>query len=763
MGSARSASRTACCTSRAGSRRRSGRSSTRIPSIGERILRPLPGFDSVATAVRHAHESWDGHGYPDGLAGEAIPLASRIVLACDAWHALGADRPYRAALPDTEARVELERCAGSQFDPRVVKALLACIDGPDAAEPELALPGEGADTDMLQRLGRELGVLMSLSSAVAAANSLTDLLDLAAEEAREALGAMSVSVSRWEAQAEVLRTTVNVGVLADGELRHPSDEIYRLTDDDPLKQLLLEGRSYLGIIDDPELHQTERLLLERLGRRSCLAVPIMLGDIAWGELWASRGPDQADFDEHDLRLLDAIAGQVAAGVGRAELFGRMAELALQDGLTGLANRRALEERLGMALEEAGEDHEVTLLLCDVDNLKELNDIRGHHGGDWALKAVAGTLRTAAEALPQTLVCRLSGDDSASWPRARASRRCNTRRTPRSTAWPATARLWGCPAASPPAASTVQRPPSSCAPPTRRSTRPSAPAAAASASPTSIPRPPGARPAARAPAAPAATGSTSTPARCSPRASRCSTATCAPPRRSSASRGSRPRSAPALRASAAAVSLCPHGAGVIETLFTLDLRSGHSSSVRFGVDGERYELGVYPRTAELLANGGSLHLYAGDPEADAGRARAAHGLGDERRARRRGLRRPRRLAAGDLRRRRVGRPAPRRRRSAAARRPRGAPRGRAARRAPARACARCRSRFAPPARSAAPRSARRALAVRAPRRGPDRGVPALAVLPTGWCRRRRHAWRRAPVPESYRARVSARRRWTRHRR
>ena len=95
------------------------------------------------------------------------------------------------------------------------------------------------------------------------------------------------------------------------------------------------------------------MLLERLGRRSCLAVPIMLGDVAWGELWASRGPDQADFDEHDLRLLDAIAGQVAAGVGRAELFGRMAELALQDGLTGLANRRALEERLGLALEEAG--------------------------------------------------------------------------------------------------------------------------------------------------------------------------------------------------------------------------------------------------------------------------------------------------------------------------------------------------------------------------------------------------------------------------
>ena len=83
--------------------------------------------------MRHAHESWDGRGYPDGLAGEAIPLASRIVLACDAWHALVSDRPYRAALPDAEARDELERCAGTQFDPRVVAALLASLDAP--AEP----------------------------------------------------------------------------------------------------------------------------------------------------------------------------------------------------------------------------------------------------------------------------------------------------------------------------------------------------------------------------------------------------------------------------------------------------------------------------------------------------------------------------------------------------------------------------------------------------------------------------------------------------
>jgi two-component system, cell cycle response regulator len=95
------------------------------PVIGARILSPLPGLSAVATAVRHEHERWDGTGYPDGLAGEAIPLASRIVLACDAYHALVSDRPYRRALSAQDARAELRRCAGTQFDPRVVDAIVS--------------------------------------------------------------------------------------------------------------------------------------------------------------------------------------------------------------------------------------------------------------------------------------------------------------------------------------------------------------------------------------------------------------------------------------------------------------------------------------------------------------------------------------------------------------------------------------------------------------------------------------------------------------
>jgi diguanylate cyclase (GGDEF)-like protein len=94
------------------------------PLIGERILRAIPGMGGVARIVRHEHERFDGSGYPDGLAGDAIPIGSRIILACDAYHAMTSDRAYRDAMPHTDAVAELVGCAGTQFDPKVVTALV---------------------------------------------------------------------------------------------------------------------------------------------------------------------------------------------------------------------------------------------------------------------------------------------------------------------------------------------------------------------------------------------------------------------------------------------------------------------------------------------------------------------------------------------------------------------------------------------------------------------------------------------------------------
>jgi diguanylate cyclase (GGDEF)-like protein/putative nucleotidyltransferase with HDIG domain len=96
----------------------------RHPEIGFRMLDSL-SIEPVATWVRHHHEHWDGRGYPAGLEGDVIPLGSRIILVADAFDAMTSDRPYRRAMPPERALGELDDCAGSQFDPRVVEAMKA--------------------------------------------------------------------------------------------------------------------------------------------------------------------------------------------------------------------------------------------------------------------------------------------------------------------------------------------------------------------------------------------------------------------------------------------------------------------------------------------------------------------------------------------------------------------------------------------------------------------------------------------------------------
>jgi len=95
------------------------------PELGAMILAPIERLSEVRAIVRSCHEHYDGRGYPDGISGEAIPLESRIILVCDAFHAMTTDRPYRKQLPVEEACRRLREGAGSQFDPRVVEVFLA--------------------------------------------------------------------------------------------------------------------------------------------------------------------------------------------------------------------------------------------------------------------------------------------------------------------------------------------------------------------------------------------------------------------------------------------------------------------------------------------------------------------------------------------------------------------------------------------------------------------------------------------------------------
>jgi HD-GYP domain-containing protein (c-di-GMP phosphodiesterase class II) len=112
---------------------------------GEAMLAPVGGMmHEVGRIVRGSHEDWDGTGYPDGLAGDEIPLASRIVSAADAYSAMTTDRSYRRALGHDKAVAELERCAGTQFDPAVVAALLRVASRAAAPPPEVLVAARAA-------------------------------------------------------------------------------------------------------------------------------------------------------------------------------------------------------------------------------------------------------------------------------------------------------------------------------------------------------------------------------------------------------------------------------------------------------------------------------------------------------------------------------------------------------------------------------------------------------------------------------------------
>src|SRR4051794_16325903 len=257
----------------------------------------------------------------------------------------------------------------------------------------------------------ERDALMRVAAAAAGAHDLDEVVEVAAEEALRAVGAASLTVDRWERDRNVLRTLINVGRLGPGQERFPEDEVHPVEGSALLEKLLLHGQPYFNAIDDPARDQRSVELLRKVEKDSIVAVPVMVEGETWGEVWASTARGEPRFRGADIRFLEAIAGQLAIAIGRAEMFSRVSRLAYEDALTGLANRRAIEERLERAVVRARQrEAPLSLLLCDLDNLKHVNDGRGHDVGDRALRRAAEALVSAAAAHPGAAVGRLSGDE-----------------------------------------------------------------------------------------------------------------------------------------------------------------------------------------------------------------------------------------------------------------------------------------------------------------------------------------------------------------
>jgi len=253
--------------------------------------------------------------------------------------------------------------------------------------------------------------LMELVSLVTASRDYADLLEVMAEECRRALQASTVSLSVWERDRGTVRTLVNAGALIAGQEARPDDEVYGLADHPLAVRMFTEGTGYVQQRGQADGDPAVARLLDAEDKQSALGVPIHLDGRVWGELWATRALGEEPFTGLDLEFARLVAAQVGAGIAQAEHLKRVEQLVYIDDLTGLANRRAFEDRLDIAF---AHHHElgtpIGVIVVDVNGLKQINDTQGHSAGDHALTSFANELAIAANALPDVMAARLGGDE-----------------------------------------------------------------------------------------------------------------------------------------------------------------------------------------------------------------------------------------------------------------------------------------------------------------------------------------------------------------
>jgi diguanylate cyclase (GGDEF)-like protein len=251
-----------------------------------------------------------------------------------------------------------------------------------------------------------LKALLRISDSVARTDDFDVVLEVIAEQALEALNAASLSISRWDAGRSRLHTLINVGDLSPHEERRPVDEYYAIDEFPEVTALLEHGHPYTNAVDDASCPARVREMLVHFGKESELAVPVMYGDRIWGEIWAT-GVAGRRFGPDDAQVLQAIAAHTAVALNRSELLSTVWSYALQDPLTGIANRRAVDRWF--------EEHDwaatcPVALLCDLDGFKRINDRDGHPAGDQLLRTVAATLTALVADVDGAVAARLGGDE-----------------------------------------------------------------------------------------------------------------------------------------------------------------------------------------------------------------------------------------------------------------------------------------------------------------------------------------------------------------
>jgi diguanylate cyclase (GGDEF)-like protein len=254
--------------------------------------------------------------------------------------------------------------------------------------------------------------LATVARALGRSAQLNAMVEIAAEEARLALEAASVSISRLEPGSGAVRTLINVGLLGPEEQRWPYDELYHLDDFRQLQGVVGELSIWTMSVDDPGADPGEVKLMRSLGKASSMGAPLVVDGTLWGELYATREVGDRAFDGGDTAYAETLSAILAGAISRALHVETLEQMAFRDPLTGTANRRALDDAAQRAFDSMAmrAGRRVIIVAVDVNRLKDVNDELGHAEGDRLLTSVASLLQQKFSGLHGSLVARVGGDE-----------------------------------------------------------------------------------------------------------------------------------------------------------------------------------------------------------------------------------------------------------------------------------------------------------------------------------------------------------------
>jgi diguanylate cyclase (GGDEF)-like protein len=344
--------------------------------------------------VRAEHERWDGKGYPDGLRGEEIPLESRIIHACDAFHAMATDRAYRKALSRERILAELRQGSGKQFDPRVVEVLLRVIQ---EENPELKAPpqeaGRRAPASPVsgpRSWAQHLEMIESLGERLSRVTGIQDTCRMIGETIVSIVPHDQCRIMLTAADGKSLRLTYVAGSKREEYEAVTQDSLGTIRIGEGITGWVAETKRGVVIGDSEHHAKAKHVPGTPYIEESMIAVPVVFEDDLLGVMVVLKvGLNMYSLDH--LRLLTILANQAAVSIANARLIDQLATSARTDALTGLASRAALEEALEKELATPLPSG-FSIVMLDIEQLKQVNDAYGHRAGDEILKRVADTVR-----------------------------------------------------------------------------------------------------------------------------------------------------------------------------------------------------------------------------------------------------------------------------------------------------------------------------------------------------------------------------------